>query len=421
MTGTADTPQKNDSETKDSSSSTDTHPNNDDSSTLEPTSTEPSDKQTKEKNAPKVDANKDTSSPSKPSKSRLSLVLFIILLLLIGALAVAAYFGWQEWQTQTQRIDELAQQNQQEGDDISALQAFRNTQENNQSAQLDQLSQLGNSVRALETQVDSQGERLSNLSGTSRNDWLLAEARYLLRLANQRLLVDRKTDGAIGLLESTDTILSQIDNRDLLPIRNAIAQELIALKLASEFDREGTYLTLLSLKQEIQKLPLIPKIQTSDTMTASNSEEESSGSNENTTNSVWHKVLNTLEKAKHELKSFVQIRHHDQIPELLINEQQQQIILNTLSLMFEQAQFGLLHEEPLIYQKSLDSILSQWQTYYIHYPEYETIRQSLTELQQLKIDHRMPSINRSSQLLSDYISRYHQLNAAPAAVEGNTP
>ena len=43
--------------------------------------------------------------------------------------------------------------------------------------------------RPLPQRLDSHNKRLLSLSSTSREDWLLAEAEYLLRLANQRLLM----------------------------------------------------------------------------------------------------------------------------------------------------------------------------------------------------------------------------------------
>ena len=58
------------------------------------------------------------------------------------------------------------------------------------------LEALVNDQRSALSQVDqrinAQQQRLINLSTTSREDWLLAEAEYLLRLANQRVLIERE-------------------------------------------------------------------------------------------------------------------------------------------------------------------------------------------------------------------------------------
>src|SRR5690606_8016466 len=59
------------------------------------------------------------------------------------------------------------------------------------------LETLEDQVARLQVTLNGQQERLRALSTTTREDWLLAEAQYLLRLANQRILTER--DGANAL------------------------------------------------------------------------------------------------------------------------------------------------------------------------------------------------------------------------------
>ncbi|MBX2809841.1 MAG: uroporphyrinogen-III C-methyltransferase [Cellvibrionaceae bacterium] len=372
-----------------------------------------------------------------PKKKRWRPLLLSIALLL-AALSAGMYFFWQQWLTiQGQQQQTQAQQQQQ----LAALEK-QNTELMQRIAQITQqlsragttqqntLKHLQQDQQRLQQRLDSHGQRLSNLAGTSRDDWLLAEARYLLRLANQRLLVDRSSEGALGLLATADNILSGIDNTEILTIRQAIAQESIALKLANTFDREGTYLTLVSLKQQIQSLPLVPFIAAADnSKKAVDSDDHSLAPPPE--QSAWQglvtRINNSVDSAFATLGTFMKIRHHDQAPALLISEQQQLSIMNGLSLMFEQAQFALLHEETDIYQHSLQRILDDWQLYYAHYNDYETLHAELRRLQDLNIVHTLPTINRSLSLLSDYIERFHRIYTEQAATqntmtqEKNTP
>ncbi len=363
-------------------------------------------------NNPKAAAENNTPPKPVPTKKRSRLLLLICLLLLCAALGFSAYFAWQQWQQQ------LQQQTQQQAK-VANLEA-QNTQLTQHIAQLDQqqrqstaahqntVKQLQQAQQLLQQRLDSHGQRLSSLAGTSRDDWLLAEARYLIRLANQRLLVDRSTEGALGLLRAADKILSTVDNAEILLIRKAIAEETIALKLANTFDRQGTYLRLIAIKRQIQSLPLIPFISpenTADKHTVNNA-----ANNTGDPPTVWQALVSSINTAFANLGRFIQIRHHDRAPDLLISEQQQLHIVNNLSLMFEQAQFALLHEEVWIYQQSLQQALNWWQLYYGHYDEYETVQAELRHLKNINIVRTLPQLTRSSTLLSDYIERFHRIH-----------
>jgi len=201
----------------------------------------------------------EVSEPPQKTSILSSIALIIILLLIIG-LAVSAFYGlrfWEDYSTQQeQRLLAIESKNNQQ---LVKINALGQEQVNKNADQADFLNTIKNEQNALQAQInqrlDSHTERLRALAGTSRSDWLLAEARYLLRLASQRLLVENSTVAAQALLQSADDILLSIDDAELLPARSAIAAEMIALRLAKAVDRPGIYLQLSALKDEIQALP----------------------------------------------------------------------------------------------------------------------------------------------------------------------
>jgi uncharacterized protein HemX len=79
-------------------------------------------------------------------------------------------------------------------------------------------------------------------------------------------------------------------------------------------------------------------------------------------------------------------------------------------LMLEQAQYSLLHEEELIYRASLEKAKKWWKSYYSHYWEYEVINHEINKLLNKEITQVIPTVNRSTKLLTDYIDRFHKLN-----------
>jgi uroporphyrin-3 C-methyltransferase len=349
----------------------------------------------------------------KAKSSVLGKLLLFIWILLIAGIAAGGYFAWQFWQDYTAQQDqrfkalELEATNQQ-----SKVSTLSNQQRGQLSDQSQLLENLQKEQTILQQRLDSHTQRLRALAGTSRDDWLLAEAKYLLRLATQRLLVERSTESVIGLLQAADKILLSVDDSGVLPVREAIAKEIIALKLAKTVDRQGVYLQLSALKSQIQALPLIPARPFQKNPANDKSEiNHKSTIDEEKTETWYQSIWGSIKKAFGGLGRFVQIRHHDQTPDLLNSEQQQLQTINNLMLMFEQAQFALLHEDELIYRESMNKALNWWRAYYSHYPEYEVILSEIKRLASIAVVQEMPNITRSTELLTDYIEQFHKLTA----------
>ncbi len=350
-----------------------------------------------------------TAPQSAQKSSKLTGLILIILLLLIVSLSVGAFYGLQFWKeysaVQEKRFSELESVNSEQLEKIDAISREQRNKSSDQANLLNTIKQEQDALqKQLNQRLDSHTERLRSLAGTSRSDWLLAEARYLLRLASQRLLVESSTVGAQALLQSADSILLSIDDPELLPVRSAIAQEIISLKLAKDVDRSGIYLQLSALKDQVQVLPLIPfrqEPQATDITPAP----------ENTDSKKWYTpIQDSFKGALAKLEGFIKVQDYDGTSNLLISKQEQLQIINNLMLMLEQAQYSLLHEEELIYQESLKKAQRWWKDYYSHYSEYEVINHEINKLLNKEIAQEIPSINRSAKLLTDYIDRFHKIN-----------
>jgi uroporphyrin-3 C-methyltransferase len=193
----------------------------------------------------------------------------------------------------------------------------------------------------------------------------------------------------------------------------------IALKLAKTIDRQGLYLELAAIKQQIQVLPLIPfRPNTRETEATATPIQKPS------LETPWYdSVWNSIKNAFGNIDRFVQVRDLDQAPELLFSEKRQLRTINHLTLMLEQAQFALLHEEEMIYRNSLEEAVKWWDNYYSHYSEHEIIRSEIKNLQKETIIQTLPDISRSSELLTDYIERFHKLNntTLPSTTNSSKP
>lgn len=90
----------------------------------------------------------------------------------------------------------------------------------------------------------------------SRSDWLVDEAEATLNMASQQLLLSGNVPMAITVLENIENRLSRFEHADLLPIKQAISDDLAALKKQPYLDLSGVSLRLDRLENAIAGLPL---------------------------------------------------------------------------------------------------------------------------------------------------------------------
>ena len=90
-----------------------------------------------------------------------------------------------------------------------------------------------------------------------RNEWMLAEALYMSRLASQRLIIERSAQSALTLLLETDKLLARFNDPKLNFVREALSQEITSLRLLDKVDHSGIIFELNSLANEIEKLKIV--------------------------------------------------------------------------------------------------------------------------------------------------------------------
>lgn len=87
-------------------------------------------------------------------------------------------------------------------------------------------------------------------------EWRIAEAAYLLRIANQRARLERDLRGAHDLLAAADDILSELDDYSLVPVREALVEARAALAAQPAVDRVALYLELEAVALSVDALPM---------------------------------------------------------------------------------------------------------------------------------------------------------------------
>ena len=109
--------------------------------------------------------------------------------------------------------------------------------------------------------------------GTSSQDWVYAEVEYLVRMANQRVLMEQDANSALQLLRSADEIIRETDGLTAHGLREALARDIAALKAVGSPDIQGVYLELSALVSQVPLLHrTLPTYQAPSSVTDPNTE-----------------------------------------------------------------------------------------------------------------------------------------------------
>ena len=209
--------------------------------------------------------------------------------------------------------------------------------------------ELGERIDALAAQFEtlrdaqrSQSERIAQLGIADRDSWLLAEAQYLLRLANQRLIMTGDTRSALALMSSVDAILRELESVDLHRLRGALASDMVAVRAVPRLDTEGLYLRLDALIRQTDELVMfeMPEIDEPEPLAE---------------DAPWRERLAYgYESAMAKLSEYIVISRRDTPIETLMDPQYEGLVRQTMRMLPEEAQVGLLSGNQELYERSLE-------------------------------------------------------------------
>lgn len=300
---------------------------------------------------PSPPANKATSTSTPQAKTAkvkkpgrgFSYLLLLLIMLSCGA---TAYFGYVLWN-----------QNSTQGAQISQLQAklgqTSNTAKNVSSANAQLLTQVQKIERAqrdstAQQQIDLENvhERLNSITGATRQDWLFAEAEYLLRIANQRLFLEKDPATAQSLLEAADQVLAESGDTALMPVRIQIAEELLQLRQQSTGEIDTLLLRLNALANTLPGLTvklIHPSAQDGTKQVPDDQKIEPAADQQAINNSLvggwWQSMKNKLSAAMH---SLVTIQRKEQRILAPASPEYASYITQNLALRIEQAKLFLM-------------------------------------------------------------------------------
>lgn len=331
--------------------------------------------------SPSVDPTKKSRRSRRRTHGRgyTNIILFALFISVIIALVY-----WVEKQQK-----ELASHNRYQIDQLN----------NSLTPMLDQLvssnADLQQRVGDTEAHQQALSEAFSNMLKTRRhlrNDWLLAEADYLLRLANHRLLLARDIGSALAAMQTADERLHDMANPAVIPVRKLLAEDINQLKAVQAPDIAGLSARLSALAHSVDSLSLLAEY----VNTANTSNEETKPAQVDDWKQLPEAIWGDMKKLL-----VIRERHGKVIP--LLSPEQHFFLQQNLKLKLEQAQLALLNAEQTIYQQRLQTA-STW-VHDFFKPEDPASKAMLSEIEQLgkeNIKPTLPDISASYRALQDF-------------------
>ncbi len=364
---------------------------------------------TSPKEQPVLDAPKP--APKAPTQAKSSSANGLALIAILLGAAGIAVGGWSVWQLRMLQANEQQQVSQLEQTQAQA--AALSQQAKSLDSRLQSLpppQELDERRRlVLQLQGDQQllNKRLETVLGASRQEWRLAEAEHLLRLASLRLSALQDINSATALVRTADEIVRDQDDPAAYAVREQLAKSLEALLTTPNPDRTGLFLQLGALRDQGMQLNALNPSFKGDGGALGQLAEENYGQG------WWSGLLETAGQ-------YVRLDFNaDQnIRPLLAGQSLTQVRL-ALSLALEQAQWAALHGQTAVYKQALTQAVDVLDgNFNKDNPSSRALRARVAELIDQTIEVKAPDLTQSINAMQAYIeqkqSARERLKNAPA-------
>lgn len=248
----------------------------------------------------------------------------------------------------------------------------------------------------LEKDIGNLQRNIAEMDVRRPNDWMLAEAEYLMRMAGRKLWLEHDVKSSIALLLATDQRITELSDASLNPLRQAIINDILLLEALPELDKDGLVLKLTSLEQQVDQLNIagikLPEALTETDTTLSSDVND------------WQQNLKKSWRSFAD--SFITIERRDGKVEALLAPDQAWYLKENIKNQLVKAQLAVYREHQAIYTESLEKAAAWIDQYYDHNnPVTEHLIDNLTELSKKAISVQYPDQLKSKPILEEVMDR----------------
>lgn len=341
---------------------------------------------------------KETSKEVRRSRS--GFWFGVIILLIIAGIAGAGYYFLQQLREKqeglggevkgvvSQQISDYQAQLAAIQTQLAAEQADITNKETHFSHTVEEFSKLHDEkLETVRKDLLEEIQKLQRQLGKTRGDWLLADAEYLLSVANQRLLLMGDVNTTLEALSAADQRLRESGDAAAFKVREQLAKDISAMSKVTPVDVVGIYAVLQNLETQIDSLTLLLPY-------AGKEVEEQPV------------VPAPKPKAKgddllSELESMVTIRHVQQHVNEILTPEQAQFIREQSRVKLEMIKIALVQQNDTLYQTSLADANKWIVSNFVKDKDANHFLAELDKLAEVRMRSQFPDISLSLKMLRD--------------------
>ncbi|MGI9212206.1 MAG: uroporphyrinogen-III C-methyltransferase [Methylococcaceae bacterium] len=243
----------------------------------------------------------------------------------------------------------------------------------------DQSTQFTERLDHTQTELTLSINHIQHQLNKSRGDLMVADAEYLLSVANQKLHLIGDLKAVLAAMEAADQRLFDSGDPAVFKVREALADEIATLRSIDAPDIVGLSTRILILTRQAGSLPLFLPHAEMDKPVTPEAEPTPLGS---------------------VIKDLVAVRRTDRPVKAILSPEQAEALREVLQLRLEAIRTALLRTDEVLYQESLTAVIDWLKEHFD--TSQNTTRDFLAELDKLKnipIRAPLPDISHSLSLL----------------------
>ncbi|MBL4679758.1 MAG: uroporphyrinogen-III C-methyltransferase [Pseudomonadales bacterium] len=330
-----------------------------------------------------MEKDQESPIPAKTSSSIWSLLGVSFSLIAIGLASYAAFIAFELKQSASlsspqhpETIENLLSL----GSAIKSIEAQSKSMLTQEKLDLS-ITQQEASLSLAKKEIETMVVGLKQSIGTTSEDWLLAEAEYLIRLANQHVKMEQDAAGALTLLIAADEIIQDAQGIVAYDLRKSLAEDMAALKSVGQLDTDGVFVQLGALVNQVSKLE--QKKLKFENLTPDMHEAEGE-------TLAFFRAIGT------KLASLVDYRRDGELVTPILPPQEDYYLRQNLVMKLQHAQLALLRQNQQIFDSSLsDSIVWVNQYFDLQHNVSIAMLTTLNSLQDVQVEVPMPEISGS--------------------------
>jgi len=347
----------------------------------------------------------DLGDTKQARRSRSGFWFGIIILLIIIGLAGAGFYLFTQLRDQQKGLggEVKGQMSKQIADYQSQLTAIQSqlatveatiaSKDTHFTKTLADFSQLhSEKLESTRKELNEAIEQVQRQLGKTRGDWLIADAEYLLSVANERLHLIGDINTTREALEAADQRLRESGDAGTFKVREEIAKEIAVIKSVIVPDIVGIYASIQTLQGRVDKLVLLLPY-TGKTLTPpAKVKEQPKETTEN---------QGLLDSAMNQLEGIVTIRHTEHEIKEILTPEQAQFIREQLRVKLEMVKISLVQHNEALFQSSLADAKKWLEQNFTKNTDVDSFIVELDRFKNIKIHSQFPDISSSLKMLRD--------------------